>query len=182
MPPSTPTVVPRWEWRTFADDLALVDPSNELTPSEMRESDEVYALSPAPASVKFRDDVVDVKVLEQVDDAGLEQWRPVLKAALPLSADDVGVLFDALDVTLRPQLDRPSYGLEELRGLLRGRVDAHVVDVHKTRRLFQGGGCRAELTTVRVGDEQTETIAVESEDPGAWPPSCSASASRCGRT
>ncbi len=123
MPASTPAVVPRWEWRTFADDLVLVDPSNELTPSEMRESDEVYALSPAPASVKFRDDVVDVKVLEQVDDAGLEQWRPVLKAALPLSADDVGVLLDALDVTSRPQLDRPSYGLEELRGLLRGRVD-----------------------------------------------------------
>jgi exopolyphosphatase / guanosine-5'-triphosphate,3'-diphosphate pyrophosphatase len=167
MPDSTPAVVPRWEWRTFADDLALVDPSNELTPSEMRESDEVYALSPGPASVKFRDDVVDVKVLEQVDDAGLEQWRPVLKAALPLSADDVGVLLDALDVTSRPRLDRPSYGLEELRGLFRGRVDVHVVDVHKTRRLFQGGGCRAELTTVRVGGEQTETIAIESEDPAS---------------
>ena len=119
MSASTPAVVPRWEWRTFADDLALVDPSNELSPSEVRESDEVYALPRAPASVKFRDDVVDVKVLEQVDEAGLEQWRPVLKAALPLSADDVGVLLDALDVAPLPQLDRPSYGLAELRDLLR---------------------------------------------------------------
>ena len=165
MSASTPAVVPRWEWRTFADDLALVDPSNELSPSEVRESDEVYALPRAPASVKFRDDVVDVKVLEQVDEAGLEQWRPVLKAALPLSADDVGVLLDALDVAPLPQLDRPSYGLAELRGLLRGSVDIYVVDVHKTRRHFRGGGCRVELTTVRVGNEQDQTIAVESEEP-----------------
>ena len=163
--PSTPAVVPRWEWRTFADDLALVDPSNELTPSEVRESDEVYALPRAPASVKFRDDVVDVKVLEQVDEAGLEQWRPVLKAALPLSTDDVGVVLDALNVGPLPQLDRPSYGLAELRDLLRGSVEIYVVDVHKKRRHFRGGGCRVELTTVRVGDEETETIAVESEDP-----------------
>ena len=34
-------------------------------------------------SVKVRDELMDVKVLEQVDDDGLEQWRPVLKAALP---------------------------------------------------------------------------------------------------
>jgi exopolyphosphatase / guanosine-5'-triphosphate,3'-diphosphate pyrophosphatase len=159
----TPAIVPRWEWRTFGDDLALVDESKALTPGPVHDSDEVYALAEAAASVKFRDDVVDVKRLEQVNEAGLEQWRPVLKAALPISPDDAGVVLDALDVTPRPQLDRPSYGLGELGDLLRGRVD--VVDVHKTRRHFEGGGCLVELTTVRVGDQETETIAVESEDP-----------------
>ena len=164
----TPAVVPRWEWRTFGDDLVLPDEPATLTAGAVRDSDEVYALSTTgAASIKFRDDVLDVKRLEQVNEAGLEQWRPVLKAPLPLSPADAGVVLDALDVAPHPQLDRPSYDLEQLRGLLRGRVHLDVVDVHKTRRHFEGGGCLAESTTLRVGDRETRTIAVESEDPAS---------------
>ena len=182
MPASTPAVVPRWEWRTFADDLALDDPSNELTPSEVRESDEVYALSPAPASVKFRDDVVDVKVLEQVDDAGLEQWRPVLKAAFPLSAGDVGVLLDGLDVTSRPgsivrrTAWRSSAACSGARGRPRRRR-AQDATALPGRRLSRGadhgscGGCAGRHDRGRVGGPGERGRA-----------SCSASASRCGRT
>ena len=160
----TPAIVPRWEWRTFGDDLALRDASRELTPGPVRESDEVYALSPSGASVKLRDDVVDVKLLEQVNEDGLEQWRPVLKATPPLSPDDARVVFDALGLP-PARLDRSMYRPGELVDLLRACEDVRAVPVHKTRRRFEGGGCLVELTTVRVGDAVADTIAVESEDP-----------------
>ena len=41
---------------------------------------------------------MDVKHLERVSDEGLQQWRPVLKAAFPLSAADVGTVLGALRV------------------------------------------------------------------------------------
>ena len=183
MSASTPAVVPRWEWRTFADDLALVDPSNELSPSEVRESDEVYALPRAPASVKFRDDVVDVKVLEQVDEAGLEQWRPVLKAALPLfrrrcrrPARRAGRRTAA---AARSSVVRPGGASRPAPG----SVDIYVVDVHKTRRHFRGGGCRVELTTVRVGERADRDDRRRVGGPAQRRrPRRGASASRCGRT
>ena len=53
----------------------------------MQESDELYLLSQeSDASVKIRDDLLDVKGLEAVDGNGLEQWRPVLEGPFPLSA------------------------------------------------------------------------------------------------
>src|SRR4051794_663852 len=85
----------RWEWRTFGDDLD----GNVLAarePDRVEESDEVYVLSPVGnASVKFRDGVIDVKTLQQVD-RGLEQWQPVLKAGFPLSAEDAASVAGAL--------------------------------------------------------------------------------------
>ena len=41
---------------------------------------------------------MDVKQLEHVNDDGLEQWRPVLKAAFPLRAADVRAVLAALGV------------------------------------------------------------------------------------
>ena len=163
-----PAVVPRWEWRTFGVALALPDyASTLLAATEVRESDERYALSPASeASVKLRDDVVDVKQLERVDDDGLEQWRPVLKARPPLSVDDARRALDVLAVPVPDPFDRDSYGPDEFRALL-SMEGVQLVPVHKTRRRFTGGGCLVELTTIRVGDEVTDTVAVESEDPAS---------------
>lgn len=155
-------IVPRWEWRTFGRWLELPPGSQTLAPGPVRESDEVYVLSPGGASVKYRDDAVDVKELVQVNAAGLEQWRPTLKASLPLSAEDAGRLVDALGVA--PPLDRRSYGPDELGELLRAAEGVDAVRVHKKRRHFEGEGCLVELTTVRVGDAVADTIAVESED------------------
>ena len=84
-------IVPRWEWRTFGDDFGDADDRlGALPPERDEESDEVYLLSLASdASVKIRDGLMDVKQLEHVNDDGLEQWRPIMKAAFPLSTADV---------------------------------------------------------------------------------------------
>src|SRR5262245_36241603 len=100
MSASTSGVVPRWEWRTFGDSFGDAEARfAALTCQSVGESDELYLLSQgSDASVKVRGGKLDVKRREAVNDDGLEQWRPVLKAEFPLSAADVRALVDALAV------------------------------------------------------------------------------------
>ncbi len=156
-------IVPRWEWRTFGDDFGDADRRfDAATPEREQESDELYLLSAqSDASVKVREGLMDVKRLEHADDAGLEQWRPVLKASFPLGADELGTVMDALG-TEAPS-GRSAANVDELVRLDPGLL---AVEVHKRRQHFTVGGCMAERSTVRTEHGATRTIAVESEDPG----------------
>ena len=44
---------------------------------------------------------MDVKVLREISAEGLERWEPVLKAAFPMSPDDVSTVLKALDIDRR---------------------------------------------------------------------------------
>ena len=95
-PEASATIVPRWEWRQFGDIQARLE---ETGPERVQESDELYLLSPvSDASVKVRDGLMDVKRLQRVDEHGLEQWLPVLKAPFPLTPDGVSVVARALEM------------------------------------------------------------------------------------
>jgi len=87
----SPEIVPRWEWRTFGDDFGEADTFFAgKSPERDQESDETYLLSTeGDASVKVRGGLMDVKELQGVDDYGLEQWKPVLKAEFPLGVEEV---------------------------------------------------------------------------------------------
>jgi exopolyphosphatase / guanosine-5'-triphosphate,3'-diphosphate pyrophosphatase len=72
-------ITPRWEWRTFGNEHGPAE--REIlaeAASEAVESDERYLLGSDRANVKLRDDLVDVKVLREVNADGLERWGPVL--------------------------------------------------------------------------------------------------------
>ena len=157
-PEAPATIVPRWEWRRFGDVEARLE---ETGPERVQESDELYLLSPvSDASVKVRDGLMDVKRLQRVDEHGLEQWLPVLKAPFPLTPDGVSVVARALEMPA-PETANASYTLDELVAL----TGARRVDVHKVRHRYDLGGRAAELTDIRAGSDSTRTIAVESEDP-----------------
>jgi exopolyphosphatase/guanosine-5'-triphosphate,3'-diphosphate pyrophosphatase len=161
-------IVPRWEWRTFGDGFGGADRRLAArTPAQVRENDDLYILSKGgDASVKVRDGVMDVKRLERVDGDGLELWRPVLKAASPLSVADVATIFTALQCSLLP-LGRAGYSFDELLvELVRPRDELLPVRVHKMRSHYDLDGCWAEVTEVRAAGRKTHTLAVESEDPG----------------
>ena len=159
-------LVPRWEWRTFGEGFGPAEEAfAALTAERVQESDELYLLAEeSDASVKVREGLMDVKHLEAVDDDGLEQWVPVMKAAFPLAAADVGVVLDTLRVTAA--LDRAAYTVDELVDEVVRPTDALLaLDVHKRRARYTVGGCMAELSEVRTERGSTRTIAVESEDP-----------------
>src|SRR3954447_1703310 len=89
---------PRWEWRT------LTEPSDEaerrfdaIAVDTVADSDEQYLLSlDREVSAKIRDGLMDVKVLEQQREDGLQQWRPIMKAEFPISAAEATTLLGAL--------------------------------------------------------------------------------------
>ena len=164
------TIVPRWEWRTFAASFGDADQRfRELPPGKVNESDELYLLSPTcDANVKIRDGLMDIKALEQVDAHRLEQWRPVLKAAFPLPAAEVATVCAALHVAPLPLQD--AYALEPLQAALtHPSRDVRAVPIHKKRQRYTVGGCLAEMTELLVDGRATRTVAVEAEDPaGVW--------------
>jgi exopolyphosphatase/guanosine-5'-triphosphate,3'-diphosphate pyrophosphatase len=158
-------IVPRWEWRTFGDSFGAAETLlSQHEPERVQESDETYVLSQkSDASVKVRDDLMDVKQLEAVSD-GLEQWRPVLKGSFPLAAADVHTVLDALAVPAL-ELARESYTLDELvEEVIGANAALSAVGVHKHRTHYVLEGCMIELSEVTAEGRSLRTIAVEAED------------------
>ncbi len=153
-------IVPRWEWRAFGDEFGEAERRLAAGSQDaLEESDEAYILSAAgDASIKLRAGVLDVKRLEQVDDAGLERWRPVLKGAFPMSPTDVATIKAALGVHV-------DAGVDTLDELLAADPGVMALDVHKRRARTTYGGCMAELTDLTTPHGTTRTLAVESADP-----------------
>jgi len=159
--------VARWEWRAFGD--AVADAARRLAvvePDAVQESDEVYVLSDRGGpTVKVRDHKLDVKRLIDVDEHGLEQWTPALKVELPVPAADVLEALEGADASA-PELGRETYTLEQLRDEVVGpSPDLISADVHKSRRRYTIEGASTELTHVQADGRETQTVAVESEDP-----------------
>jgi len=157
-------IIPRWEWRAFGMSFGSAEAAfDALSPLETKDSDELYFLAPGRANVKVRDDLLDIKVLKEVDSNGLERWMPVMKQAFPLISDDIGSIFEVWTVT-PPVLDRDVYTLGQfLEELIEPSSTVQAVNVHKHRVRYMVGGCMAELTDVLVDGKGTRTIAVESE-------------------
>jgi exopolyphosphatase/guanosine-5'-triphosphate,3'-diphosphate pyrophosphatase len=162
------TIVPRWEWRTFGSRFGIAETRfAALTPTGIQESDEVYLLAGASDNVKIRDALMDVKVLREVDPAGLERWEPVMKQGFPLAAADVTKVFAALDVAA-PPLERSAYTLDQfLDELATPSGSMRPVQVHKRRVRYTIDGCTSEVTEIRADGRSTRSIAIESEDAAA---------------
>ena len=160
-------IVPRWEWRTFGENLGLAGDLPEMRdPERVEESDELYLLSEeSDASVKIRDGLMDVKQLEAVDADGLEQWRPILKTAFPVNARDVSTALTALGVAAG-EVGWESYTLDELLSeLVRPNPTLTAVQVHKRRSHYHVGGCMTEVSDLTARGRSARTVAVEAEDP-----------------
>jgi exopolyphosphatase / guanosine-5'-triphosphate,3'-diphosphate pyrophosphatase len=162
-----PEIIPRWEWRTFGDHFGAAESTfAALTPERVQESSELYLLSAEGTdTVKVRDELMDVKHLEHVNEDGLEQWIPVMKAAFPLPAAVVDSVLAALLVGSPTPHTRTTYTFAELIDeVVRPNPQLLAVEVRKQRRRFSIGGCMAELTDVLTKHASTRTIAMESED------------------
>jgi exopolyphosphatase/guanosine-5'-triphosphate,3'-diphosphate pyrophosphatase len=159
-------IVPRWEWRTFGTEFGAADEAvATLEPELTQESDETYLLSPGTdAAVKIRAGLMDVKELEHVDEAGLEQWRPAMKETFPLPRGEAERVCAALQVSA-PPAGAGAYSLDEFLALLAApERGVRAVAVHKRRLHYTLGGCMTEVTDVVAEGRRIRTIALESED------------------
>ncbi len=162
------TVSPRWEWRAFGQNFGPArDAFARLTPERVQDSYEVYLVSPGGENVKIRDDLMDVKVLREVNDEGLQRWQPVMKATFPVSTDEAAQVFDALGHPA-PAFEADSYSLATfLSELVEPLGVAHVLRVRKHRVRYTVAGCDAELTDMEADGARLQTVAIESEDAAA---------------
>jgi exopolyphosphatase/guanosine-5'-triphosphate,3'-diphosphate pyrophosphatase len=162
------TIFPRWEWRTFGTHFGVAETRfAELTPRDIQESDELYFLGGSGDNVKVRADLMDIKVLREVDGTGLERWEPVMKQSFPLPAADVSKVFASLRLP-PPALARNAYTLDQFVGELVVPSDVlRPVKVHKRRVRYTVGGCTSEVSDVRADGKATRTIAIESENAAA---------------
>src|SRR5690348_8478767 len=153
------SVVPRWEWRTFGPGVAIAGPHfAALEPTGVQESDETYLLTGTRPTAKVRDGRMDIKSLIEVDAAGLEQWRPVMKVAFPLSAADVGRTFEALGLAT-PGLARDAYTFDQFLAELAGPGGFRPVAVHKRRVRYVINGCTSEVTDVTADGIPARSVA-----------------------
>ena len=160
-------IIPRWEWRAFGESFGEADAKfAALEPDGVQESDEVYLLSPSvDENVKVRDQLMDIKKLEQVNADGLEQWKPVMKAGFPLPAAEANKVVAALGLDL-PSLSRPDYSLEQLVAELEKHgQNVRLVKVHKRRVRYKVEGCTSEMSEISADGKKTRTVALELEDP-----------------
>lgn len=157
----------RWEWRTFGDGFGGAEERLEaLTPDRRRESDEIYILSAvSDDNIKIRDMLMDVKTLQQVNEDGLEQWKPVMKASFPLPVEEIVKVFGALRIVPQP-FHRDAYTLQQFIGE-QVKVSRHLraIDVRKQRTGYLINGCIAEVANVSVECVNTRTVAIEAADP-----------------
>ncbi len=158
-------IIPRWEWRTFGQSFGAAEAAfAALTPGSTHDSDELYLLAPGGDTVKVRDDLMDIKVLREIDANGLERWEPVMKASFPLGGADMRTLRASLRLPPAEAL-RPAYTLEEtLSEVATPNGPVRAVTVHKGRVRYTVGGCMAELSEVEADGHRTRTLAIEAED------------------
>ena len=147
-------ITPRWEWRSFGARFGEAEKRlAALPPSGVQESDELYLLSGAGDNVKVREELMDIKVLREVNADGLEQWTPVMKAGFPIRRPTAAKVFEALGCRRHRgprRATRSTSSSSEFAGA--GRRDPRGEGPQAATR-YTVGGCMAELSDV-VGERQ----------------------------
>ncbi len=160
-------IIPRWEWRTFTNDLANAERNIRKHPEgKTRESDEVYILSEVSMdNTKVRDDLMDIKTLQQVNEDRLEQWLPIMKGTFPLPVAEIEKVFKCFRVAL-PKFERTEYTFDQyLKEVIAPSKLLKAVNVHKKRTGFTINNTIVEIAEVTVDGKVIKTAAVEMEDP-----------------
>jgi hypothetical protein len=160
-------IIPRWEWRTFTDNLVKAEANIRKHPEgKIRESDEVYILSEVSMdNTKVRDDLMDIKTLQQVNEDRLEQWLPIMKGTFPLSVSEIEKVFKCFKVAL-PKFERMEYTFQQyIDEIIRSSKLLKAVNVHKKRTGFTINNCIVEIAEVTVDNKVIKTAAVEMENP-----------------
>lgn len=161
-------IIPRWEWRTFGDNFGKAEENikkNKL--GNYKRSSEKYILSRnSNENCKIRDDLMDIKSLQQINDDKLEQWYPTLKETFPMSKETIETLFRDFFKVEVPGFRRDTYTYEEyLDELVAPCKDLVIVDVYKERSIYVINQAIVEIAETTFNRIPMRTICVEHEDP-----------------
>ena len=158
-------IIPNWEWRTFAKNVALNIDLNDYEKTRHIESKQVYLLSAViDENPEVSDNKMDVKSLQQVNEDGLEQWKPILKVDFPLPKEQLVEVYRVFRVA-PPPMDKDIYSLNDFMKLVEKSRNILPFHVEKIRDLYNVDTCIVEYATVKVDGEEYKTAAVKDPDP-----------------
>ncbi|MDP8220562.1 MAG: hypothetical protein P9X26_04405 [Candidatus Stygibacter frigidus] len=161
-------IIPRWEWRTFGDNLSKVaEVIRQSGESFDRESEELYILSTrSNDNTKIRAELMDIKTPIRINKENLlEQWTVLAKSAFPIHINDLALVYKAFGLQL-PYLNQDEYSYTEyLQELIGKNPDLRIVNVKKNRHGYKIDGAIVEIAEVQFDDITQQTIAVEHADP-----------------
>ena len=160
-------IIPRWEWRTFGENFGVTEEkikAYEL--ANFKKSEEKYILSRnSNENCKIRDDLMDIKSLQQINDDKLEQWYPTLKEGFPLSQETITMLCKDFFKVEVPAMDKEAYDFEAYIELCKTVKDLVVVDVYKERSIYVINEAIVEIAETKFNGVPMRTICVEHTDP-----------------
>jgi len=160
-------IIPRWEWRTFGDNFGVSE--EKIKSYEMgnfKKSSEKYILSRnSNENCKVRDELMDIKSLQQINDDKLEQWYPTLKEGFPLSQETITMLCKDFFKVEVPAMDKEAYDFEAYIELCKSVKDLVVVDVYKERSIYVINEAIVEIAETKFNGVPMRTICVEHTDP-----------------
>ncbi len=158
-------IIPRWEWRHFADKIDISINLDDYEKTRHVESSEYYVLSKVvDENPKVRANKMDIKSLLQVNEDWLEQWKPIKKVDFPLPKEELLELYRIFRIT-PPALEDKEYTIDEFIEMARKDDRLMVFSVEKVRDLYDVDGCIVEYATVKVDGREVTTVAAELEDP-----------------
>jgi len=156
-------IIPRWEWRTFGKSSFGVAEEKIKSHGEtgFKKSEEKYILSKvSDENVKIRNDVIDIKSLQQINADKLEQWLPVWKEGFPINSTALGVLFTDYFKLDAPKFLQETYSYEEFLAIV-AVPGLQVVDVYKERFAYSINGATVEIAEVKFNGVPMRTVCVE---------------------
>lgn len=160
-------IIPRWEWRTFGDDLSRGEENiKKFGESRDRVSKEIYILSKnSNDNTKIRDELMDIKSPIRInEDTGLEQWTVLAKSAFPIHINDLALVYKAFGIKL-PYLDKDEYSYKEyIEDLIGKNPSLKMINVEKNRHGYLIDDAIVEIAEVKFNEISTKTIAVEHAD------------------
>ena len=160
-------IIPRWEWRTFGENFGVSEEkikAYEL--GNFKKSSEKYILSRnSNENCKVRDELMDIKSLQQINDDKLEQWYPTLKEGFPLSQETITMLCKDFFKVEVPAMDKEAYDFEAYIELCKSVKDLVVVDVYKERSIYVINEAIVEIAETKFNGVPMRTICVEHADP-----------------
>ena len=159
------TIIPRWEWRTFGNDFNGADEKIMALNPSVKKSSEKYILSRnSNENCKIRDDLMDIKSPQAVNEDKLEQWYPTLKESFPLSKEAVTKLFTEFFKIGVPEL-ADSYDYAAFVELCSQQKDLCVVNVEKVRHITNIDETIVEVAETEFNGVPNRTVCVEHIDP-----------------
>ena len=160
-------IVARWEWRTFGAEFEDAEKKiRSYEQGNFKESEENYILSrKSDENTKIRDDLMDIKALQNVDEHKLEQWLPIMKEGFPINLEALKKLFPIFKIS-EPPFERTEYTYDQfLNELIRPNENLRVVNVKKKRYIYVINNCVVEIAETIFDEAPLKTICVEHEDP-----------------